>query len=273
MKTIINKSIFLVTIIGILLITNGCSKDVGKYKEISNNGSCSCASGMDIAFLVDYTASMRSAISDIQNSITTIADDIEIKSSGDYRLSLSIFDENSVLPNYYNQSDYVSLPADQKIEISHTSAPTQYLTVMEKFGTANKSTFITQLNKLNNSMSLGYGVEDPEPGDLLIDEIINRNFAGNWRNTNILRLLIILTDDNAGGDNDILDPSDNVFLEHLATTANAKNIKCVLVTSLNPGDSNYEVHLINNNNGLAFTDVDFANISASVSQIFEDLCD
>lgn len=236
----------------------------------------SCEAGMDVAFLIDYTGSMGNAISDIQSSVSTIVNTIETESGGDYRLSLSIFDEvtKGGNPGYASQTDYTSLPAAQKVIINSGANRQQYLTMMEKFAPANKVSFGNQLAKLNASMLLGSGVGFPEPGGLLLNEILNNNFAGSWRTTNIAKIAIIITDAPAGGDDDMADATDDAYLANLAATANAMGVQCILITSMGAGTSNYELQLIDNNSdGVKLTGADFREVSGDIITLIQDLCD
>lgn len=236
-----------------------------------------CNRGMDVAFLIDYTASMGGAIDDVKNSVTAISNTIVAESGGDYRLSLSIFDEqpgrdSGVTPPYFSEEDYVNLPANQKIINSTSPNTAQYLTMMEKFGVNNKTSFATQLAKLNNTMSLGSGVGFPEPGGLLLNEVLNNDFAASWRSGNITKLAIILTDAPAGGDDDVATSADDTFLTSLANDANAMGVQVILVTSLST--SNYEVSLIDNNNeGVKLMGANFEKVGADIIKLIEDVCD
>ena len=170
---------YIIPALMLLLWTDSCKHDNCEY-QVSKNSPCN--SGMDVAFLIDYTGSMGTVIDSIKSSVKKIANTIVTESGGDYRLALAIFDEavKNQTPLYFSEPGYTSLPPAQKKII--TSGPTtdQYLTVMELFGTANKLTFIAQLAKLNvpGTMSLGNGVGTPEPGGLLLNEILNTILLG-----------------------------------------------------------------------------------------------
>ncbi len=120
------------------------------------------------------------------------------ESGGDYRLALGIFDEYPKRsgPSYMASPAYTALPAAQKKIITSGTSTDQHLTMMEKFAPANATSFSTQLAFLNNNpnMPMGWGINGPEPGDLLLYEMLNNNFAGTWRSGNITRLAIIITD-------------------------------------------------------------------------------
>ncbi|HUM52985.1 MAG TPA: hypothetical protein PK431_14270 [Chitinophagales bacterium] len=276
MKTILNKknrSIFsmlkYILPIFIILMSSACKKKECKYTDGFPHP---CNKGMDVAFLVDYTGSMGPAINDIKASVTAIAAAINTQSAGNYRLALSIFDEQGKggLPAYTSQADYTSLPAANKIVNIGPVATDQYLTTMETFSLANNATFSTQLAKLNGSMSLGTGFGVAEPGGMLLDKVINSGFAGTWR-TGISKLAIIITDAPDGGDDDNATAVDDAFLATLAAQANAAQIQCILVTTL-PA-SNYEIQLIGNNTlGLKVVKSNFTTVSTDIIQIINQVC-
>lgn len=261
-------------LIGVITILfSGCESEECPYQE--DEFPYSCDAGMDVAFLIDYTGSMGGAIDDIKSSVNAIANTIVTESLGDYRLSLSIFDEiyKDIDPAYLTQTEYTDLAAAQRIIVTTSGSRSQYLTMMEKFGTTNHTTFSNQLAKLNTPMSLGSGVGTPEPGGLLLNEILSNAFAGAWRTTNITKLAIIITDAPAGGDDDDAGTADDTYLTNLATTANAMGIQCILVTTMPPGSSNYELSLIDNNAfGVKFTDANFSTIATDIISIIEDIC-
>lgn len=273
MKTTTSKFSIKIFIIAILsVITFGCEDEKEACAYDQEEFPFSCSSGMDVAFLIDYTGSMGGAINDIKTSVNAIASTIVTQSGGNYRLALSIFDEvgKGGTPAYATQTDYVSLPILQKIINTTGASTSQYLTMMEKFATTNQTSFSAQLAKLNGTLSLGSGAGFPEPGDLLLDEIINYNFAGTWRN-NITKLAIIITDAPAGGDDDTASTIDDTDLASFAATADGLGIQCILVTSL--PTSNYQVQLIDNNNGgLKLMSADLNNVSADIIRLIENIC-
>ena len=251
-----------------------CGSDEScEYDVVDDGFPFACSEGMDVAFLIDYTGSMGGAIDGIKSSVAAIASTIVTESGGDYRLSLSIFDEQPEgnLPAYAAQTDYVSLPAGQKIVNSTFATRDQYLTMMEKFGTNNKTSFSNQLAKLNGALSLGSGVGSPEPGGLLFNELINNSFAGNWRTTNITKLAIIITDAVAGGDDDTANGIDDTYLASLAAKANLDGIQVILVSSL--ATSNYEISLVDiNNGGLKLMNANLNNVGTDIIKLIEDIC-
>ncbi len=260
-----------------ILFTISCSeKNACGYDDdnIDTTFPYSCNSGMDVAFLIDYTSSMSGAIDNIKTSIGTIIPVINTQSGGNYRLSLSIFDEQMKSGDaaYSSQPAYTSLPANQKKIITTGATTNQYLTVMEKFSVGNNTSFTTQLNKLNSSsMAMGNGAGFAEPGGLLINEVLNNNFVGAFRTTNITKLLIIITDAPAGGDDDLNDATDDAYLVNLANTANTMGVQCILITSLST--SNYETELIDNNtDSMKEMNADFSHLSDAIIRKIEDIC-
>lgn len=258
--------IFLLAILSVIFFN--CKKKECMYDEYPY----SCNKGMDVAFLIDYTGSMGGAIDSVKSQVSNIAAAIAAHSGGNYRLSLSIFDEyaKKTLPRYNTNTNYTSLPAAQKVTITTGPTTDQYLTMMEKFALSNTTSFSAQLAKLNGPMPLGSGAGTPEPGDLLLNEILNNNFAGTWR-SGITKFAIIITDAPAGGNDDLNTTADDTYLANLATTANSMGIQCILLTTLN--NSNYQLQLINNNlSGHAFVAPNFNTIAKDMINIIDNVC-
>ena len=198
-----------------------------------------CADGMDIVFLVDYTGSMGSAITAIKAAITSIVAAIVAESGNNYRLGLVLFDEYRIpiggpVSNYEETATYLALPTSQKYTnlydtVGTTNDRKQYITAMEVFSQNNESTFSTQLNLLNtDDFPIGYGVNLPEPSDMGIDRIVNYNLAGTFRD-NVSKLIILITDEPSSGDDDINNATDTAFAQTLIADCNAKGIKVLLM--------------------------------------------
>ena len=161
-----------------------------------------CAEGMDVVFLVDYTASMSNAIEGVKAGIADIATTISNESGGDYRLGLVLFDENEGTSPFYSSSGYYQgLPGAQKI---NTASPDQagynyFFTCVEKMNiVGNITSFTNNLNAINGTnssteMALGYGADVDEPSGRSLYEVVANSFAGSWR-TGVQRLVILITD-------------------------------------------------------------------------------
>ena len=197
-----------------------------------------CADGMDVVFLVDYTASMGDAINAIKAAIASIVEGIVTESGNNYRLGLVLFDEYR--PDFYPQafyetgSAYTALPTSQKYTnlynpVGTTNDRKQYITAMEIFSQNNESTFTTQLSLLNTStFSLGAGQGQPEPSDMGVDRIVNYELAGTFRD-NVTKLIVLITDNPSSGDDDINNATDTAFAQTLVEDCNTKGIKVLLM--------------------------------------------
>ncbi|WP_114790213.1 vWA domain-containing protein [Niabella yanshanensis] len=278
MKKFYTKSIAILIIGIITFIATSCDKNAAlcDYDEVPTG----CAAGMDVAFLIDYTGSMGSAIDSIKSEVNTIVNTILAESGGDYRLALGIFDEYPKRsgPSYITSPAYTALPAAQKKIITTGSGTDQHLTMMQMFAPANAASFSTQLSFLNNNpnMPMGWGIGGPEPGDLLLHEILNNSFAGAWRGGNITKLAIIITDAPASGDDDNANATDDSFLQGLATAANSMGVQCVLLTTFSGNTlypANYQIQLIaNNTGGSSVVAPTFNNISRDIISQIQNIC-
>jgi hypothetical protein len=262
--------IFMVTMI------SSCTKTSCDVLE-QDNFPYRCETGMDVAFIVDYTTSMGGVINNIKANINSIANTINTKSGGDYRLSLSIFDETNKngIVSYLASPDYINLPATQKIKNTTAATQDQYLTMLEKFSNINLATFSSQLAKLNTAaLPMGGGNSTfPEPGGMLVSAITNSAFAGAFRPFKN-KLIIIITDAQDGGDDGIANVIDDTYLTNLASQANAQGIQCILVTSLPTAGSNYSLKLIANNTGaIQSTSANLSNIAPIIEQMINNICE
>lgn len=191
-----------------------------------------CADGMDIVFLVDYTGSMSAAINAIKAAIASIVSTIVTESANNYRLSLVLFDEynSGTTSNYSSKTAYTSLPSSQKYVNTGLNSKFQWITAMEVFSQNNESSFSTQLALLNDSVNfpLGSGIGTPEPSDMGIDRIVNFDLAGTFRN-NVSKLIILITDAASSGNDDVNNATDVTFANTMVTDCIAKGIKVLLM--------------------------------------------
>jgi|TARA_R110002124_G_scaffold63089_4_gene172361 hypothetical protein len=213
--------------------TTVCANTIG-FETAS--AALSCDAGMDVAFLFDYTGSMGPVIETIKTGITSIINTIITEASpGDYRLALGLADEgNNATPTYATSTDYLALPAAQRI-INVGSSIYQYMTAVEKFALNNTTTFQAQLAKINTGNTLpadwplGYGVGVPEPVDMLIGLTVEANaFLGTLRPA-AAKYLVIFTDALPSGTDDIFDATDVARLNSLAITCATAGIKCFIL--------------------------------------------
>lgn len=275
MKTYYNnikKQVYAIAIVATMIVTigtlNSCNSDECEFVELKG-----CQTGVDVAFLVDYTGSMGGAIESIKAQVSTIVQTIATQSNGNYRLSLSIFDEmpTKQATTYANSAPYLALPAAQKIINTSNALFSQHLTMLEPFAPVNETSFTNQLGQLLTNMPIGGGMGTPEPGDLLLKEILSNNFAGAWRTGNVKKIVILITDAPAGGDDDLANATDDAALASLASIANGMGVQCVLISAID--NSNYKLSLINNNtNGLTYVTPEFKGVSDEIVNAIKASC-
>lgn len=196
-----------------------------------------CIAGMDVVFLLDYTGSMGTAINNVKTSIQSIVNKIISRSNRDYRLGLVLFDEyepgvNPQINDTYGLSPfYVGLPAAQKyVNNNVVDNRDQYITAVELMSKKNITTFQSHLALLNTvDFPLGYGSYGPEPGGIGFEQVLN-GIANNFR-SNVVKLVIIITDNIPGGDDDLFDSDDTTFLQSLVPTAYNSNIQVAVMSS------------------------------------------
>ena len=192
-----------------------------------------CDDGMDVVFVVDYTFSMNNAINGVKNGIANIAAEINTQTSGNYRLGLVLYDEYTVTGvgstlRYASSGYYQNLPTGQKI-IEVNGSRKQVYTCIEKMsaigniGSAS-SGFTQGLNAIANAadssttMRIGNGTGAPEPGGLATYKAAAESFAGSWR-SGVLKVIIHITDDYPGGDDDNYNALDLSYFQNTLTPA------------------------------------------------------
>jgi hypothetical protein len=197
----------------------------------TGDGVITCADGMDVVFLVDYTGTMSGAINAVKSSIASIASTIVTESANNYRLGLVLFDEYSsgTNSNYEDKAAYIALPSSQKYINTGLNVKFQWITAMEVFSQNNESTFTTQLNLLNTTdFPLGFGESFPEPSDMGVDRIVNYDLVGAFRN-GVSKLIVLITDATPSGNDDVTNATDTAFINTLVTDCNEKGIKVLLM--------------------------------------------
>jgi hypothetical protein len=199
--------------------------------------SIPCDAGLDVAIIMDYTGSMGGNIEAAKDGAASLVSVIDSASGSNfYRMGLVIVDEvgNGANTAYASNTEYTSLPTSQKY-VNTTGTPNSdiYITAMAMFANDNGTTFQTQLDKLNNTIPLGSGVNAPEPMDRALDLVINQNFLGAYR-TGIAKYAILIADDAPSGlDDNYNDPAENddAFINSLKATCIAQGIKVIVLGS------------------------------------------
>jgi len=236
----------------------------------STGNPTACFAGMDVVFLIDFTGSMGDKIENLKLNIVSIINTIITESEGDYRLGLVTFDEyagpNNL--NYGTNVEYTSLPASQRYSNYNAVAnKSQWITSFEIMSNQNNTSFITQLNKLNNEISLGAGSGTPEPGGIGFEQILD-GIAGEFRD-NVAKLVILITDATPGGDDDTYNSIDDAFLQTLVTPAYNRNIRALILSKISIAENHSYRILADGTNGLYIqnTDLDPAAIITLIQEI------
>jgi 6-phosphogluconolactonase (cycloisomerase 2 family) len=203
-----------------------------EFRNYGPSGPESCDSGMDVVFIFDYSLSMDDHIEAAKSGAVSIISTINSQSgSNDYRLGLVIADEylSDTNSNYINNINYTSLPSSQRIINTGSIANRyQWLTTMEMMGVNNGATFTSQLDKLNGAIPIGNGILDPEPMDLALSKVVENNFAGSFRN-GVTKYVIMVTDDEPGGDDDSFTDADIFEIQRLISVCNSQDIKVIVL--------------------------------------------
>lgn len=202
----------------------------------TSSASAACSNGLDVVFVLDYTASMGGTINTIKAGIPSTIDVIQNASgTNDYRLGLVLADEGSTaIPKYNNSNDYLALPSGQRIINTGVGSRWQFITAVELMSTNNETSFTTQLNKIDTGAAptgwpIGNGVGLPEPVDMAIGFVVESNaFAGAFR-TGVAKYVIIYTDQLPSGDDDAFNATDITRLNSIAQTCLTNGIKCFVL--------------------------------------------
>lgn len=245
----------------------------GRIRSVldSPGNPVACIEGMDVVFLIDFTGSMGDEIDNLKSNIVSIINTIITESGGDYRLGLVTFDEylgpNNV--RYGTNVEYTSLPASQRyVNYNAAANRSQWITAFETMSNQNNTTFIIQLNKLNDEISLGSGSSSPEPGGIGFEQILD-GIAGEFR-ANVSKLVILITDALPGGDDDTYNSTDDAFLQSLVTPAFNRNIRALILSQIDIAENHSYRILADGTNGLYTKDSDLS--PAKIISLIEEIC-
>ena len=233
--------------------------------------SVSCIEGMDVVFLIDYTETMGDEIDAIKLNIVSIINTIITESGGDYRLGLVTFDEYYGNNNtkYGTNVEYTSLPAAQRyVNFNAVADRSQWITAFETMSAGNNTSFTTQLNKLNNVISLGDGAQPWDPGGIGFEQVV-LGIAGEFRD-NVSKFVIIITDAKAGGDDDDYTAIDDDFFRTLGSSASTDNVRALILSANNQIPSIGYSILAEETNGSFTADPTLA--PNTIIQIIQDIC-
>ena len=226
--------------IRITVVMNGATQICPTLTTFATTSAvAACSTGLDVAFIIDYSISMGTIIDTIKAGMTTIITAIDTASgSSDYRLGLVLADEGATsTPNYATSTDYIALQASQRV-INTGIADFQYITAVEMFPTSsfnNQTTFEAQLAKIDTGNTLpgdwplGNGSSSPEPTDYALGLIVeSQAFLGAFR-SGIAKYVLIYTDELPSGDDDAFTSTDVSRLNSLAITCATNGIKVFIL--------------------------------------------
>lgn len=239
---------------------DGSSLNIGDNITIPTQ----CAGGFDIVFLIDITSSMSGAIENVKSGISNILSTINTESDGNYRLGLCVFDENTgTNPSYYSTSTYSNLPASQKVSINNGTGRVQWITCLSPLNNIGSTTaFTSNLSLLNTaSFPMGSGANNPEPGGLGVNEIVSNGLAGSFR-SDAIKVIILITDNVPGGDDDINNSTDQTYFNnYLTPLCDSLNVQVMVQSSVaNDQPGNYYYNLATGTNPAGrYDQVNFGN--------------
>ena len=220
----------------ITVALNGATNDcpVSGY-FVTTSAVAACSLGMDVAFVVDYGSTMGTIVEEIKTGASAIITKIDSSSgASDYRLGLILADEGTAsTPTYDTSTDYVALPAGQRV-INTGTADYQYITAVEMFQTNNTASFTTQLNKINTGAPvagwpIGSSSGAPQPVDMAIGLVVEANALLGAFRVGVAKNLLIYTDNLPSGGDDAFDAADVIRMNNLATTCAINGIRCIVV--------------------------------------------
>jgi len=198
--------------------------------EFSGGVTNPCAQGMDVVFVLDYSANGHYAYFPIlKNQYTSyIGNKIDNLSGGDYRVGIVTYeghtDQSS--PAYSGAGFYQNLPAGQKIAEIVPGGNT-FITCWQKMTQANNTTVSAVLNALDNTNSNSTAVDgtgNMQPAGRALLEVGTNEFAGQWRN-GVAKFIIVLTPDDSDENvaymqNTVLPGAEQNQIQHIVLCKN-----------------------------------------------------
>lgn len=225
----------------------------------------SCTVPIDLAIVLDVTASMGGVISNLKSSIPTIITDVIAASGNNYRLALVSVDEK---PGGF--TDHGG---------TNTNPFTDYVQVLCSFAPNNNSTFNTALTPVSIGGTFGPsglysgGGGGPEPTDLGIKRVLDGD-CGTFR-PEAFKVVIMITDNLPSGGNDAYSSVDDTNVTNIALQASAGFVRLYTITT-GSGVGNTSIAAIhdiyNAITGAANYDAPTGVVGPIVSEIVSGIC-
>jgi hypothetical protein len=236
-RSIYSISVVAIVIVAILGTSLYTPKPAFSQEE---NGDDSLCGPMDIAIALDDTGSMGGAISNVILELPTIIGQAQSASGGDLRLGYLTFKDDVTVHH-----ELTTNVADVEASIAGTVA------------------------------SGGDGA--PEASDIAKSLAVNNtdDFDEPWRDDDVVKVLILITDAPPGGTDDVTDPEDVARMDSAALAALGKGIKVSDVFVPTSGDYAGQAAILKNDadkSGGVFvtTEANGTGTSSAITKIIED---
>lgn len=201
--------------------------------------SVACTSGMDVAFVLDYTSANSVTVTALQNGVASMVNTIDTQSGTNiYRMALVTSDQTvATTPAYNGCADYSGLPTAQRLNLIGSTGSYQVATAWEMFQNDNGATFTSQLAKLNGGVdgtciNMGTGIgSTTSPTDYVSGLVTGGSaLAGAFR-SGVAKYVVITTDRLPGGTSQAFDINTWTGIQQTIANANNLGIKYIVVGS------------------------------------------
>ncbi len=201
--------------------------------------SVACTSGMDVAFVLDYTSANSITITALQNGVAGMVNTIDTQSgTNTYRMALVTSDQTAATtPAYNGCTDYSSLPAAQRLNLIGPTGSYQVATAWEMFQNDNGATFTSQLAKLNGGVdgtciNMGTGIgSTTSPTDYVSGLVTGGSVLAGAFRSGVAKYVVITTDRLPGGTSQSFDINTWTGIQQTIANANNLGIKYIVVGS------------------------------------------
>jgi len=201
--------------------------------------SVACTTGMDVAFVLDYTSANSVTVTALQNGVASMVNTIDTQSgTNTYRMALVTSDQTvATTPAYNGCADYSGLPAAQRLNLIGQTGSYQVTTAWEMFQNDNGATFTSQLAKLNagvdgTCVNMGTGVgSTTSPTDYAAGLVTGGSVLAGAFRSGVAKYVVITTDRLPGGTSQAFDINTWTGIQQTIANANNLGIKYIVVGS------------------------------------------
>lgn len=201
--------------------------------------SVACTSGMDVAFVLDYTSANSVTVTALQNGVASMVNTIDAQSGTNiYRMALVTSDQTvATTPAYNGCADYSGLPTAQRLNLIGSTGSYQVATAWEMFQNDNGATFTSQLAKLNGGVdgtciNMGTGIgSTTSPTDYVSGLVTGGSVLAGAFRSGVAKYVVITTDRLPGGTSQSFDINTWTGIQQTIANANNLGIKYIVVGS------------------------------------------